>query len=156
MNPKGQTPTLHLVNEPNQPFLTESMIIIEYLDEKYPQFKLYPTDPLEKAQIKLWIQRFGPFDSAFHNLVYTKHEDEVNEKLLNTVYTELGKFENELKRRETNYFGGATPGALDYAIWPSFERMGVLKTIVGEKYNFDERFPKLVMDAIKFCNENVF
>ncbi|XP_031630249.1 pyrimidodiazepine synthase-like [Contarinia nasturtii] len=143
VNPRGQTPTLNLINEPNQPFLIDSMIIVEYLDEKFPELKLYPSDPLEKAQTKLWIKRFNTLDVAYHKLAYKKNEDDVNEQLLNTIYVELETYETELKKRGTNYFGGATPGILDYAIWPWFERLGILEAIVGDKYNFDDRFSKL-------------
>lgn len=144
INPNGKVPALQLTNEPNHPFLVESLVIAEYLDEKYPEVKLYPTDPLEKAQTKLWIERFGPIPGTLYRLVYNTNSDEENESLLNTLNSELASFETELAKRNTPYFAGATAGIFDYAIWPWFERMGVLSSIVGDKYNFDEQFPKLV------------
>lgn len=144
VNPNGKVPALQLVNEPNQPFLVESMVIAEYLDEKYPEVKLYPTDPLVKAETKLWLERFSPIPGTHYRLVYNTNTDEENESLLNTFYTELQPFEDELIARKTEYFAGAQPGILDYAIWPWFERFGVLTNIVGDKYNFDQQFPKLV------------
>ena len=33
----------------------ESSVIIEYLDTKFPDPKLYPDDPWEKAQVKMWM-----------------------------------------------------------------------------------------------------
>ncbi|XP_031628337.1 pyrimidodiazepine synthase-like [Contarinia nasturtii] len=143
LNPNGKLPALQLINEPNQPFLIESMRIAEYLDEKYPEVKLYPEDPLEKAQTKSWIDRFSTFEDVYGRLVYKKNEEDVQDSLLNQIYTEIGHFEAELKKRGTKYFGGAKPCIFDYAIWPRFERLGILSAIVGEKYNFDERFPKL-------------
>lgn len=144
LNPNGKVPAIQLVNEPNEPFLAESMVIAEYLDEKYPQPKLYPDDPLEKAQTKLWIERFGSIAGTFYKLVYVKNADDVTDQLLNTFYTELGHYETELARRGTKYFAGDKPGIFDYAVWPWFERFGILNSIVGEKYNFDGKFPKLV------------
>jgi len=143
LNSNGKVPALQLVNEPNEPFLAESMVIAEYLDEKYPEVKLFPDNPLEKAQTKLWIERFGPIAGAFYKLVYEKNAEDVQDQLLNTFYTELGHYETELVRRGSRYFAGAKPGIFDYAIWPWFERFGVLSSIIGDKYNFEDKFPKL-------------
>lgn len=144
LNPNGKVPALNLVNEPNHPFLIESLTITEYLDEKYPDVKLYPTDPLAKAEMKLWIERFSPIPGTFYRLVYNQNSDEENDSLLSTLYTELAAFETELSARKTDYFAGPTPGIFDYAVWPWFERFGVLSSIVGDKYNFDQQFPRLV------------
>lgn len=145
VNPNGKVPALQLVNEENEPFLVESLVIAEYLDEKYPENKLFPTNPLEKAQTKIWIEKFGSISSTLYRLTYQKNTDEVNDELLNTLYKELGDFEAELTKRGTKYFAGAKIGIFDYAIWPWFERLGVLSSIVGDKYNIDDKFPKLVM-----------
>lgn len=144
LNPNGKVPALQLVNEPDEPFLVESMVIAEYLDEKYPEVKLFPDDPLEKALVKLWVERFGPIAGAFYKLVYVKNDDASTDQLLDTFYTELKAYETELARRGTKYFGGDKIGIFDYAIWPWFERFNVLSSIVGDKYSFDDKFPKLV------------
>ncbi|KAJ6641598.1 Pyrimidodiazepine synthase [Pseudolycoriella hygida] len=143
VNPNGKVPALQLVDEPQQPFLVESMIIAEYLDEKYPDVKLYPTDPLAKAETKLWIERVGPIAGTFYRLVYTVNSDDESDRLLAELNKELTEFETELAKRATPYFAGAKPGIFDYGIWPWFERFGILSSIVGEKYKFDEQFPKL-------------
>lgn len=144
VNPNGKVPALQLVNEPNSPFLVESMVICEYLDEKYPDIKLYPTDPLTKAETKLWIDRFGAIAGAFYRLVYEKNSDEVNEKLLSELLAGLGAYEEELTKRGTKYFGGDKPNILDYGIWPWFERFGTLSAVVGDKFSLDATFPNLV------------
>lgn len=145
VNPNGKVPALQLVNEPNEPFLVESLMICEYLDEKYPDVKVYPRDPLEKAETKIWIDRFAPIAGIFYRLVYEQNTEEVSDKLLDDLYAALRPFEDELERRGTQYFGGKKPNIFDYAIWPWFERVGVLSSIVGDKYQFDHHnFPKLV------------
>lgn len=145
VNPNGKVPAVQLVHEPYSPFLVESMIICEYLDEKFPDVHLYPRDPLDKAQTKIWIERFGPIAGSFYRLVYEKNAEDVNDKLLNDLYVGLKPFEEELTKRGTEFFGGQNPNILDYAIWPWFERLGILSTIVGEKFQFDHNnFPSLV------------
>ena len=48
-NPDGKkVPVL----ETNGKIITESLVICEYLDEKYPEIKLLPTNPEDKARDK--------------------------------------------------------------------------------------------------------
>lgn len=149
LNPNGKVPALQLTNEPGAPIMVESLAIAEHLEDKYPDVKLYPTDPKIRDETKQWIERFNPIATAFYKLVYETNSDEINDELLSTFYTELAPFEAELIKRKSPYFAGSQAGIFDYAIWPWFERFGILSSIVDDKYNLDERFPKLV------CNENV-
>lgn len=53
LNPKGVVPTLidgNLV-------IRESNVILEYLDDAYPNPPLLPSDPFGRAQVRLWNQR---------------------------------------------------------------------------------------------------
>src|ERR1043166_9878961 len=50
LNPNGVVPTLiH-----GERVLYESNVITEYLDEVFPRPRLYPADPWERAQAKMW------------------------------------------------------------------------------------------------------
>lgn len=142
VNPNGKVPAIQLVNETGSPFIVESMIITEYLDDKYPQNPLYPRDPLEKAQTKLWIERFGQVTAAFYRAVFNPENPD---KGLEDFGNELDKFEAELKNRGTPYFGGNIVNILDYAIWPWMERLELVKVIFGDKFQFTkQRYPLLV------------
>lgn len=48
----------------------ESLIIADYLDEAYPQNKLYPSNPLAKAKDKLLIDRFYTVISTMYYKVF--------------------------------------------------------------------------------------
>ena len=48
INPQGLVPAL----DDNGKILTQSLAIIEYLEEKYPKPPLFPTDPADKAQVR--------------------------------------------------------------------------------------------------------
>ncbi|ODQ01238.1 maleylacetoacetate isomerase [Salinivibrio sp. SS2] len=48
LNPAGLVPTL----VDGDVTLSQSLAIIEYLDERYPQVKLLPSDPVQKAQCR--------------------------------------------------------------------------------------------------------
>lgn len=44
-------PTLHL---PDNTVLIESMAICEYLEEKYPEYKLFPEDLILKTKVRYY------------------------------------------------------------------------------------------------------
>lgn len=141
-NPLGKVPALQLIDKPNAPFIYESLLIAEYLDEVHPENKLYPADPLAKLQEKLWIERFSSVASKFHQSV----TDGVAQ--WNAIQIGLDEFEAELNSRGSIYFGGDKPNILDYAIWPWFSRTDVLEEIFAEGCTFSEkRFPKLVKQS---------
>lgn len=55
-NPLNKVPCIELKGGE---ILYESLIIADYLDDAYPQNKLYPSNPLAKAKDKLLIDRFN-------------------------------------------------------------------------------------------------
>lgn len=146
MNPSGKIPALHLVTDHGQPFVTESLIIMEYLDEKFPQYPLFPRDPLYKAIDKMWIERFTHVTAAFFRLVVEPRDVD---RCLAEISDALDLYDDELRRRCTPFFGGKRPNMLDYAIWPWFERTELVKTLVGGKFSFDrKRYPTLVCSRL--------
>ncbi len=54
LNPNGVVPTLiH-----NDAVVIDSSVIIEYLDEVFPEIPLVPTDPVERAHMRKWLRYF--------------------------------------------------------------------------------------------------
>jgi glutathione S-transferase len=52
LNPRGLVPTLEYNNKP----LYESTVVCEFLEDAYPSTKkLLPSDPYEKARVRIWI-----------------------------------------------------------------------------------------------------
>lgn len=144
-SPLGKVPALGLTNEKDTPYIYESLMVAEYLDEKYPQVPLYPKDPLAKTWDRLWIESFNDLINAFYRAAITGPEGKPTPGSLTELAEGLDKFEAELKKRGDVFYGGKKPGMLDYMIWPWCERFAVFKYIVGDKYEMDkERYPKLV------------
>jgi maleylpyruvate isomerase len=66
-SPLGQIPVLEL-NEGGAPiFLTQSLAIIEYLEERFPTPALLPRDPLARARARELAQIIGSGIQPFHN-----------------------------------------------------------------------------------------
>ncbi|KAG5669332.1 hypothetical protein PVAND_017220 [Polypedilum vanderplanki] len=123
--------------------LIESLIICDYIDEKYPQNSLNSKDPLEKARDRILVQKFETISPVFARFVFWKKEEDKGE-LLKKLYAGLKNFDDELNERNSKFFGGEKPGMTDYMIWPWFERFEVLNFMLEEKFKLDkDRFPKL-------------
>lgn len=117
-NPDQLVPILELDGK----IVYESLITSEYLDEVYADQKpMFPKDLHKKARDKMTI---GHFDNkvfaAFWKTAFAKGE---NEEAKENLLKELAKTEADLKERGTEFFGGSSPGMVDYMIWPLFLRL---------------------------------
>jgi glutathione S-transferase len=64
-NPLGRVPVLE---EDGGLCLPESRVIIEYLDERFPEPPLLPDDPAERALARLRIERFDALSGPYYRL----------------------------------------------------------------------------------------
>ena len=55
---KNATGRVPVYEEDEGLVLPESEVIMEYLEERYPEPALWPADPAERALGRLWLQRF--------------------------------------------------------------------------------------------------
>ncbi|EDV50669.2 pyrimidodiazepine synthase isoform X1 [Drosophila erecta] len=142
-SPLGKVPAVQLTGVEDQPTLVESLIIAEYLDQQYPQTRLFPKDPLQKALDKILIERFASVVSAIYP-VLTCNPNAPADAIPN-FENALDVFEVELGKRGTPYFAGQLIGIVDYMIWPWFERFPSMKINTEQKYELDvKRFEKLL------------
>jgi glutathione S-transferase len=63
-NPLGRVPVL----EEDAFVLPESVVIMEYLEERYPEPPLWPADPAERAVGRLLVERFDRLSSPYYAL----------------------------------------------------------------------------------------
>ena len=70
-NPSGKVPVL----EEDGFVLPESVVIMEYLEERYPDPPLLPADPGDRALVWLWIERFDELLGADYYRVRRGDED---------------------------------------------------------------------------------
>jgi stringent starvation protein A len=81
-NPLGKVPVL----EEGDFVLPESAVIIEYLEERYPEPPLWPADPAERARGRLLVDRFDRLSRPYYAL---RRGDETAEKKLHERFADL-------------------------------------------------------------------
>jgi glutathione S-transferase len=109
-NPKGRVPVI----EEDGWVLSESAVIMEYLEERYPEPALLPPDPADRAAVRLLIFRDGDLTGPYYDL--RRGEDGAEERF----DAALERFDSALAERP--YLGGAEYGLADIAFVPWFLR----------------------------------
>ncbi|MFN3785327.1 MAG: glutathione S-transferase family protein [Thiothrix sp.] len=147
ISPLGKVPVLIVDGTP----LFESAVILEYLDEVYPP-SLHPTDPLQKAQHRAWIEYASELLGRLHTLLTATSADTfaaAHEHLQQG----LQRLETELAA-DTPYFAGQTVRLVDCAYAPLLMRIAILKQVYGLTLQLDTRMQAwstavLGLDAVK-------
>ncbi|XP_063697830.1 pyrimidodiazepine synthase-like [Culicoides brevitarsis] len=155
-SPLGRVPVLELPDKTGP--IIDSLIITDYLDERYPEIKLYPCDPYRRARDKVLIHRFNAVLDTISRIMYPTGRlraiESVNEAA-EELFGDLDFFETELQKRKSIFFGGAKPNAVDYMIWPWCERM-MFFPMTDTGYELDKkRFEKLINWQDQMCNDSV-
>ncbi|XP_019615075.1 PREDICTED: glutathione S-transferase omega-1-like [Branchiostoma belcheri] len=134
--PMGQVPVLE--KDGDIAIVYESLVCNEYLDGIYPDKCITPRDPLEKARqsmvLALWGAKVIP---VYYKLVIGK--DDERPAMARQFVDGLEYIESALTQP---FFSGDDVGALDYNLWPWFERVPMLKARAGVQMSA-EKLPKL-------------
>jgi glutathione S-transferase len=105
-NPAGRVPVL----EEDGWVLPESVVIMEFLEERYPEPQLLPPDPADRAAVRLLIFRDHDFTDPYY--AFRRGEEGGREEL----DTALARFDGVLGERP--YLGGTEFGLADIAFVP--------------------------------------
>jgi glutathione S-transferase len=114
--------------------LPESSVIMEYLEERYPEPPLLPADPAGRALARVWIFRHDDFTKPYYAL--RREEDGAAERF----DEQLAKLDALLRQQQ--WLTGSEYGLVDiaYAPWVlrardilgvSLERFAALESWVG-------------------------
>ncbi|XP_025099817.1 glutathione S-transferase omega-1-like [Pomacea canaliculata] len=116
INPKGLVPTL----EKDGKVVYESLITCDYLDDVYPQNRLTPSDPYQRALDAMFLDYFSnKFVPNFYKVLRSKgKDDEARHELLKA----LQKINDEISKRG-KFFGGDEVRMIDYMMWPWLQRL---------------------------------
>jgi glutathione S-transferase len=105
-NPLGRVPVL----EEDAFVLPESVVINEYLEERYPEPPLWPADPAERAAGRLLVERFDQLSRPYYAL--RRGAEEARDRLSD----ELAKLDGLLAERP--FLTGRQFGIADAAYLP--------------------------------------
>ena len=124
LNPQQAVPVL----VSGEVVITQSLAIMEWLEEKYPQPALLPTDPDRRAAVRAASQLFACDIQPLHNLRVLNHlrsrfdssEDEVRHWCAHWIQTGLSAFERLVSQQGggSQYAFSATPGLADVCLAP--------------------------------------
>ena len=95
--------------------LPESAVIMEYLEERYPEPALLAADPADRALARLWMFRHDDLTAPYYAL--RRGDESAREKL----DAQLGRLDDALSLRP--WLGGAEYGLADIAYVPWILRM---------------------------------
>jgi len=123
LNPYGKVPVL----TDDATVLYESLIINEYLDEKYPNPPLMPKDPAKKAKARILVDYgMAHFDAPYQRLRMELMKDakEQNQQVIATAKAELKKLLQRLEDEigEQQYLLGDF-SLVDADLLPRFTRL---------------------------------
>jgi RNA polymerase-associated protein len=105
-NATGRVPVV----EEDAWILPESSVIMEYLEERYPEPPLLPADPADRALARVWIFRHDDFTRPYYAL--RRGEDGAAERF----DEQLAKLDAALERQQ--WLTGADYGLADIAYVP--------------------------------------
>lgn len=71
-NPTGRVPVLE---EKGGLVLPESLVILEYLDERFPEPALMPPDPAGRARVRLALERFDELADPYYDVLWRRADD---------------------------------------------------------------------------------
>jgi len=123
LSPTGKVPLLQV----GDAVLFESQVIAEYLDETHPP-SLHPSDPLERAQHRAWIEFSNALSGPGWVLMATKDEAVV-QKMAGDAKAGLARLEAELVGP---FWGGEDFSLVDAAVAPMLQRLHWANTIAPE------------------------
>ncbi|XP_057497764.1 glutathione transferase GST 23-like [Actinidia eriantha] len=120
--------------------VSESLVILEYIEDTWKQTPLLPEDPYERATARFWAKFVDDklMPSIWHVFVTQgKEQDEA----IPLAIENLNLIEEQLKGKK--FFSGETIGLVDIAFGWMGNLISVLEMVTGLKLIDAEKFPLL-------------
>ncbi|KAM1483756.1 hypothetical protein TB2_035024 [Malus domestica] len=120
--------------------IAESSVILEYIEETWPQNPLLSNDPHERALARFWLKFIDEKSVPFAKFFVADGEE--HEKAAKEV-RDLLKILEEQALGEKEFFGGSEIGLADLALGFIASSVGVIEQVVGVKVLQASEFPCL-------------
>jgi glutathione S-transferase len=121
-NPLGRVPVL----DEDAFVLPESAVIMEYLEERYPEPPLWPADPAERATGRLLVERFDQLSRPYYAL--RRGDEDARDRLED----ELAKLDSVLAG--SPFLSGGRFGIADAAYLPWILRAETMLDVDLDQY----------------------
>ncbi|XP_050205782.1 probable glutathione S-transferase [Mercurialis annua] len=132
--------------------ISESFVIVEYIDETWKENPILPQDPYERAMARFWAQFVDEkCNAAIWGIIWSRGEE--REKAIEEACQHLKTLENELKDKK--FFGGETIGLVDIAANFLGFWVGIVQEAIDVEFLTKEKFPILCNWTEEFCNCDV-
>ncbi|KAF9616463.1 hypothetical protein IFM89_029760 [Coptis chinensis] len=120
--------------------ISESIVIIEYIEETWPENPLLPSDPYEKAKARFWMKFVEDKVMTFVGFFFTKGE--AQETAIKDCLEALKTVE-EHGLGDKKFFGGDSIGLADIAFGSIVHWLEMMEEVVGTKLVEAHAFPHL-------------
>ncbi|XP_021763367.1 glutathione transferase GST 23-like isoform X2 [Chenopodium quinoa] len=127
--------------------IAESIIILEYIDEVWPQNPLLSADPYEKAIARFWAEFLEDKSPTFYS--YFRAAGEAQEKLAKEAKELLHIIEDKGLGKK-NFFGGNQIGYADICLGWIACWLELMQEAAGIKLLESDEFPKLLAWSKRF------
>ncbi|KAJ4722859.1 putative Glutathione s-transferase [Melia azedarach] len=120
--------------------ICESAVIIEYIEEIWPQNPLLPTDPYDRAQARFWVKFVEDKSPVLRRFFRNTGPDQ--EKAMKEIL-EILQTAEEHGLGEKKFFHGNKIGIVDIALASIVYWLQVLQDVIGAKLYESHKFPRL-------------
>ncbi|KEH23050.1 putative glutathione transferase [Medicago truncatula] len=132
--------------------ISESLVILEYIDETWKQNPILPSDPSKRALARFWSNFIDDKCSNGARKVCFPLDEKEREKSIEETKEALHFLENELKDK---FFGGEDIGFVDIAAVVISFWFSPIQEAFGLKLFTIEEFPKLYNWSQEFNNHPI-
>nr|XP_043618595.1 probable glutathione S-transferase [Erigeron canadensis] len=127
--------------------ISESLVIIEYIEDLWKGIPILPQDPYEKAVARFWAKFI---DDKVIPALFTVFISNGDEQAIAEAWEQLRILENELKGKK--FFGGDNINLIDITADLLAYWLGAAEEATGIKIVTKEMFPKLTEWADNFIH----
>ncbi|KAL5716063.1 glutathione transferase [Ranunculus cassubicifolius] len=110
--------------------ISESFVMLEYIDEVWPQNPIMPSDPYEKSQVRFWA-KFVEDKITEGVLTVLRSEGEECENNVKEFVNSMEILEGHVKKKEGKFFGGDSIGYLDIVLGWTTHWLSVVEQVSG-------------------------
>ncbi|XP_076955347.1 putative glutathione S-transferase [Bidens hawaiensis] len=129
--------------------ISESLVIVDYIDDAWKGVPILPKDAYEKAQARFWAKFI---DDKCVPIVFKAIASRGEEQAVAEAHEHLQFLENELNVKGKKFFGGDDINLVDIAANFIAFWIGAAEEALGIKLVTKDKFPKLIEWGDNFIN----